>query len=63
MIKTIEELKEEFDKYEGSEEGFNLCCINQIIKGELDKFAFIEYLGITQADVGECLEEAFSEEW
>lgn len=60
-ITTLEELREEFENWTGTEREFNNQCLIGILVGHVSKDVFLEYLEITQGDISDSLDETFAE--
>ena len=56
MIKNLQDILNQFSEHR--EEAVNGYLFDLIKEGELTKELFLDYLGTTQGDVVECLEEA-----
>ena len=56
MIKNLQDILTQFSEH--GEEAVNGYLFDLIKEGELTKELFLDYLGITQGEVVDCLEEA-----
>ena len=62
MLKSAKDIYREFNEFNDYEYKFNEHLIELLLDNKVSKAAYLEYLEITQSDIGVCLFEALKEE-